>query len=671
MMTTAPEDQQARFKEGFCKKSGNGASMGECTSNEISKDWFQRVTYMRYIIWFFRDPANKCQWKYHERYSTNDLSTLESKLQETISTLLDISAPCTGHQKSTAAKIKTTAAPTTTTKAATTKTLPADGRCPIVVDVRTQAEWDAGHAPCAHRLEIQYYNDLEKDLLKIAKGDRTHPVQLYCRSGNRAGKSKSILEHKKWTHVTNAGGWESGQIDSIKKLCKCTSSTTVFNPYATTTAKIKTTAVVTTLPADARCPIVVDVRTPAEWDAGHASCAHRLEIQYFPDLEKNLLRIAQGDRTHPVQLYCRSGNRAGKSKSILQDKKWTHVTNAGGWESGQIDSIKKLCECTSSVITLVKSGQACDPSASGYLQSSPGFVDSLAACANSCQASSQCTSITLFGSKWCSHFSSKCTRQVDTTGATTVLFVPGAAEGWAIAGDGQQCDSGAGEVYLKTSHVSVTLEKCLTSCRQSASGCKSITFFQDGWCSHFSSACTKTKAVANAVAFNTITSTSGQSVTTKPVTTLTDKACDYSASGHLPSSSGFVDSLAACTKSCQASSQCTSITFYGSKWCSHFSSKCTRLVDMAGAKTVRFEAGAQAKSWTIAGDGKECDSGSGEVYLKTSPGNGGTLAQCLTKCGQSASCKSITFFQNGWCSHFSSACTKTKAVANAVAFSRG
>merc|ERR1719472_429716 len=317
-----------------------------------------------------------------------------------------------------------------------------------------------------------------------------------------------------------------------------------------------------------------------------------------------------------------------------------------------MDSIKKLCECTSSVITLVISDQACDTSVSGYLQSSSGFVDSLAACAKSCQASSQCMSITLYASKWCSHFSSKCTRLVGITGATTLRFEAGArAEGWALAGDGKECDSGAGEVYLKTSPGNGgTLAQCLASCGKSASGCKSITFYQNGWCSHFSSACTKTKAVANAVAFSradsttgaTITSTSSQSVTTKPVTTLTDQACDTSASGYLQSSSGFVDSLAACAKSCQASSQCMSITLYASKWCSHFSSKCTRLVGITGATTLRFEAGARAEGWALAGDGKECDSGAGEVYLKTSPGNGGTLAQCLTSCGKSASgCKSI------------------------------
>jgi len=55
--------------------------------------------------------------------------------------------------------------------------------------------------------------------------------------------------------------------------------------------------------ADRRCPIVIDVRTQLEWDAGHASCAHRLEIQDNPSLEAKVLALAKGDRTHPLQVY--------------------------------------------------------------------------------------------------------------------------------------------------------------------------------------------------------------------------------------------------------------------------------------------------------------------------------------------------------------------------------
>lgn len=100
-------------------------------------------------------------------------------------------------------------------------TLAADGRCPIVIDVRTQLEWDAGHAPCAHRLEIQNDPTLVTKVLSLAKGDLNYPVQVYCRSGFRAGKAKKLLQDQKWTAVSNAGGWESGQVDAIKKLCDC------------------------------------------------------------------------------------------------------------------------------------------------------------------------------------------------------------------------------------------------------------------------------------------------------------------------------------------------------------------------------------------------------------------------------------------------------------------
>ena len=105
------------------------------------------------------------------------------------------------------------------------------------------------------------------------------------------------------------------------------------------------TSVFTTLPYDERCPIVIDVRTQLEWDEGHAPCAHRLEIQNDPGLVAKVEALANGDRSHPVQVYCRSGNRSGQAQKILKDRKWTHVTNAGGWQSGQADAIKKLCDC--------------------------------------------------------------------------------------------------------------------------------------------------------------------------------------------------------------------------------------------------------------------------------------------------------------------------------------
>ena len=94
---------------------------------------------------------------------------------------------------------------------------------PAELFVRTQAEWDAGHAPCAKRLEIQYEASLEADLLALVGNDRTHPVQVHCKSGGRAADAKKVLEDLGWTNVTNAGGW-SENADAIKKLCTCKAS---------------------------------------------------------------------------------------------------------------------------------------------------------------------------------------------------------------------------------------------------------------------------------------------------------------------------------------------------------------------------------------------------------------------------------------------------------------
>lgn len=95
---------------------------------------------------------------------------------------------------------------------------------------------------------------------------------------------------------------------------------------------------------NARCPIVIDVRTKLEWDEGHASCAQRLEIQDNPSLVDKVSTLANGDLSYPVYVYCKSGIRSGKAMKVLQDKKWTSVSGPGGWAT-EADAIEKLCDC--------------------------------------------------------------------------------------------------------------------------------------------------------------------------------------------------------------------------------------------------------------------------------------------------------------------------------------
>lgn len=225
MIATAKAEQQETHKTKFCKYAADGASVAECTNDKISTDWFDGDGDARYVIWFFRDPSSNCEFKYHTRYTTNGVSDLKSKLSATMLTLLRSSASCTGYKppatlKSTL-KLSTATTPTVPTKSSTQPA--SDGRCPVVIDVRTQGEWDdKGHASCAHRLEIQEDPSLVEKVSTLANGDLSYPVYVYCQTGVRSGRAKKILQDKKWTHVT-VGGWETQSV-AIEKLCDCKSS---------------------------------------------------------------------------------------------------------------------------------------------------------------------------------------------------------------------------------------------------------------------------------------------------------------------------------------------------------------------------------------------------------------------------------------------------------------
>ena len=73
------------------------------------------------------------------------------------------------------------------------------------------------------------------------------------------------------------------------------------------------------------------------------------------------------------------------------------------------------------------------------------------------------------------------------------------------------------------------------------------------------------------------------------------------------------------------------------------------------------------RSWVEVGGNAECDTRSGEVYLKQSPGKVSSLEACQKSCQNAAGCQSITYFRSGWCSHYSTACTKVKRKPGAIA----
>lgn len=72
--------------------------------------------------------------------------------------------------------------------------------------------------------------------------------------------------------------------------------------------------------------VVLDVRTPAEFGAGHLQGATNIDIEASTFAAK----IAKLDKTVPYFIYCRSGNRAGQAITAMKAVGFTNLTNGGG-----------------------------------------------------------------------------------------------------------------------------------------------------------------------------------------------------------------------------------------------------------------------------------------------------------------------------------------------------
>jgi phage shock protein E len=69
-----------------------------------------------------------------------------------------------------------------------------------LVDVRTEAEYDAGAIPTAINIPFDVIAD------NLPTEDRSARIIVYCRSGSRSGIAQDTLEGLGFTDVTNFGG---------------------------------------------------------------------------------------------------------------------------------------------------------------------------------------------------------------------------------------------------------------------------------------------------------------------------------------------------------------------------------------------------------------------------------------------------------------------------------
>jgi len=83
--------------------------------------------------------------------------------------------------------------------------------------------------------------------------------------------------------------------------------------------------------------LVIDVRTPEEFAAGHLDGA--TNIVY--DKTDELIRAIGVDTSKSVVLYCRSGRRSGIAQRALNTRGYLNIVNGGGLAELQSRQIKK------------------------------------------------------------------------------------------------------------------------------------------------------------------------------------------------------------------------------------------------------------------------------------------------------------------------------------------
>lgn len=81
---------------------------------------------------------------------------------------------------------------------------------PLIIDVRTEAEWNEGHIEGA--ILIPY--ELIGEKIRAVAKDKTGRIYVYCRSGRRSQIAKETLEKLGYKDVVNLGSLE----DAAKKM---------------------------------------------------------------------------------------------------------------------------------------------------------------------------------------------------------------------------------------------------------------------------------------------------------------------------------------------------------------------------------------------------------------------------------------------------------------------
>jgi phage shock protein E len=91
-----------------------------------------------------------------------------------------------------------------------------DAAAPLIIDARTEAEWNEGHLEGAVLIP---YDTIAQGITAVAP-DKNTEIYLYCRTGHRSGIALETLKKAGYSNLTNLGSKENAAKELDKPIVK-------------------------------------------------------------------------------------------------------------------------------------------------------------------------------------------------------------------------------------------------------------------------------------------------------------------------------------------------------------------------------------------------------------------------------------------------------------------
>lgn len=171
----------------------------------------------------------------------------------------------------------------------------------LVIDVRSEEEYDAGHVKHAINIPL---DGIEAEIGRIADY-KDEAVVLICNTGNKSGQAAQILVDNGFTNVYNAEGVKDFEYPELVT-------------YETILPDEMAAAV------DVEGAVIVDARDQADFDKSSFPEA----IKGDAENPEAIIATLPADKATPIYVYCYSGNKSSVQAIAIAEAGYTNVYNA-------------------------------------------------------------------------------------------------------------------------------------------------------------------------------------------------------------------------------------------------------------------------------------------------------------------------------------------------------